>query len=187
MLTFKKSFLFFFVSFSLIQCNNAQKESMSGDTTTQDASATTAENGRDFILTPEGDTIPKVNKSAEQWKQELTDMEFYVLREKGTERAFTGALWDNKKKGTYTCAGCGLPLFSSETKFKSGTGWPSFYQPLHEYSVAEDSDNTMGMTRTEVLCNRCGGHLGHVFNDGPNPTGLRYCINSVSLDFEEKE
>ncbi|MCB0662900.1 MAG: peptide-methionine (R)-S-oxide reductase MsrB [Saprospiraceae bacterium] len=184
MLSIKKSILLFLVSFSLIQCNNAQKETMATEATVSHAAIPQA--NKDYILTPEGDSIKKVVKSAAEWKAELSDMEYYVLREKGTERAFTGDLWDNKKEGTYTCAACGLPLFSSDTKFKSGTGWPSFYQPLNSYCVEEDSDNTHGMVRTEVLCNRCGGHLGHVFDDGPNPTGLRYCINSVSLNFEEK-
>lgn len=125
--------------------------------------------------------------SSFEWKEKLTDLEYYVLREKGTERAFTGDLWDNKETGTYVCAGCQLPLFTSNTKFKSGTGWPSFYEPIDSKNVAEETDKAYGMTRTEVLCSRCGGHLGHVFSDGPKPTGLRYCINSVSLDFTQKQ
>lgn len=125
----------------------------------------------------------KVEKTEEEWKAELSEEEYHVLREKGTERAFTGQYWNNKKEGTYICAACGLPLFDSETKFKSGTGWPSFYQPIEPENVGEEQDNTYGMSRTEVVCNRCGGHLGHVFPDGPQPTGLRYCINSVSLRF----
>ncbi len=126
------------------------------------------------------------NLSNLEWKEKLTEMEYYVLREKGTERAFTGDLWNNHDKGTYTCAACKLPLFESSTKFESGSGWPSFYQPISKENVAEETDKTYGMSRTEVLCSRCGGHLGHVFPDGPKPTGLRYCINSVSLDFEKK-
>lgn len=122
----------------------------------------------------------------EEWKERLTDEEYRILREKGTERAFTGDLLGNKKQGTYTCAGCQLPLFSSETKFKSGSGWPSFYQPMIDENVTEERDYSLGMIRIEVLCSRCGGHLGHVFEDGPEPTGLRYCINSAALDFEEE-
>lgn len=131
-----------------------------------------------------GDLTP-ITKTPEQWKQILTPEEYSVLREDGTERAFTGEFWDHKKKGIYTCAACQLPLFESETKFKSGTGWPSFYQPIKEGHVHEESDTRYGMVRTEVSCARCNGHLGHVFEDGPRPTGLRYCINSVSLDFVE--
>jgi peptide-methionine (R)-S-oxide reductase len=129
----------------------------------------------------------KVEKTAEAWKTQLTKKEYEVIREKGTERAFTGELLENKKKGVYACKACGLPLFSSETKFKSGTGWPSFWKPIHEKNVGEITDNSYGMQRVEVVCNRCGGHLGHVFDDGPKPTGLRYCINSVSLAFKETE
>lgn len=127
--------------------------------------------------------LVKVEKSAEEWKQALNEQEYYILREAGTERAFTGDLWDNKDSGTYICAACGLPLFASSTKFKSGTGWPSYYEPLKEEYVSEKSDNKHGWNRVEVLCARCDGHLGHVFDDGPAPTGLRYCINSFSLDF----
>lgn len=131
--------------------------------------------------------IGRVEKTPEEWKQLLTDQEFYVLRDKGTERPRTGDLWDFKGKGIYTCAGCNLPLFESETKYKSGTGWPSFYQPIEESHIKEETDHLLGYARTEVMCARCGGHLGHVFEDGPKPTGLRYCINSVSLNFEKKE
>lgn len=127
--------------------------------------------------------VEKIYKTEEEWRAELNDKEFKVLRKEGTERAFTGDLWDNKEKGTYTCRGCQLPLFDSKTKFKSGTGWPSFYQPIDEGHVETDTDYKIGYARTEVHCARCGGHLGHIFNDGPEPTGLRYCINSVSLDF----
>ncbi len=129
----------------------------------------------------------KIKKPESKWKAELTDFEYYVLREKGTERAFTSDLLSNKKEGIYACKACSLPLFDSNTKFKSGTGWPSFYEPINEINVAEEDDRSYGMVRTEVLCARCDGHLGHVFPDGPAPTGLRYCINGVSLTFKEKE
>ncbi|HSF87940.1 MAG TPA: peptide-methionine (R)-S-oxide reductase MsrB [Saprospiraceae bacterium] len=133
-----------------------------------------------------GDTIKHVVKSDTDWKAQLDPLAYHVLREKGTERAFSGKYHDNKKTGIYSCAGCGLTLFSSETKFDSGTGWPSFYAPLDKTHVEEDEDISYGMKRVEVLCRRCGGHLGHVFDDGPRPTGLRYCMNSVSLDFQPK-
>ncbi len=131
--------------------------------------------------------IEKIEKSEAEWKSILTADEYYVLREKGTERAFTSDLLNNKDKGTYICAACQLPLFESETKFKSGTGWPSFYEPINKENVAEESDRAYGMVRTEILCARCDGHLGHVFPDGPKPTGLRYCINGDALKFEKKE
>ena len=128
----------------------------------------------------------KVVKTEEEWKKLLTKDQFYVTRKKGTERAFSGAFWDHHEKGTYTCACCDLPLFSSDTKFDSGTGWPSYYQPISKKDVTEIVDRTLGMVRTEVECARCDSHLGHVFDDGPKPTGLRYCINSLSLKFVKK-
>lgn len=127
----------------------------------------------------------KVNKTDDQWKKTLSPQQYHVLREKGTERAFTGEYWDNHEKGVYKCAACGNDLFTSDTKFESGTGWPSFYKPVAPENVHEEKDSTLGMVRTEVVCSRCGSHLGHVFPDGPKPTGLRYCMNSVSLKFEK--
>lgn len=129
----------------------------------------------------------KINKTDQEWKETLTSDQYQVLRKKGTERPFTGEYWKTKEKGTYKCAACGNDLFSSTTKFDSGTGWPSFYKPVAEENVESERDSTLGMVRTEVLCSRCGGHLGHVFDDGPEPTGLRYCINSASLKLDKKE
>ena len=129
----------------------------------------------------------KIQKTAQEWQAELTPEAYRVLREHGTERAFTGAYHDTKDSGVYRCAGCGAELFVSDTKYESGTGWPSFYEPASEHAVATEEDASHGMTRTEVLCAACGGHLGHVFPDGPGPTGLRYCINSAALELEREE
>ena len=159
--------IFFLVVVCQLSCQQKMKNS-------------TAQNSRN-------ESIEKIIKSDEQWRTELNEIEYNVLREAGTERAFTGDLWDHKSDCIYTCAACDLPLFDSKTKFKSGSGWPSYYQPLKVDYIKEEKDVSFGMTRIEVLCARCGGHLGHVFNDGPQPTGLRYCINSASLNYIEKD
>lgn len=127
------------------------------------------------------------NKSEEQWRIELDPETYRVLREKGTERAFTGKFYKNKEAGTYVCRGCGSPLFTSDTKYDSGSGWPSFYDAIDKGVIETKTDYSHGMIRTEIMCAKCGGHLGHLFDDGPNPTGQRYCVNSLSLDFKKKE
>lgn len=142
------------------------------------------------LLSPDGQPLPPaevatVKKSEEEWRRVLGPDRFRVLRAQGTEAPFCGTLLDNKKDGVYFCAGCDLPLFSSKAKFHSGTGWPSFFQPFAAENVAELDDTSLGIVRTEIRCVRCGGHLGHVFPDGPKPTGLRYCLNSESLTFRE--
>lgn len=134
-------------------------------------------------MEPEMTDMPQTEA---EWRVKLSPERFRILREGGTERAFTGEYWDSKATGTYKCAGCGEELFSSDTKFESGSGWPSFYQALDPDKIEKLEDRSYGMVRTEIRCANCGGHLGHVFDDGPNPTGLRYCVNSLSLDLDEK-
>ena len=132
-------------------------------------------------------TDEKIEKTEDEWKQELTPEQFRVCRKKDTERPFTGKYNDCKDKGMYKCSCCGNELFDSETKFDSGSGWPSFFKPIKDENVKHESDTSFGMVRTEVMCNKCGAHLGHVFDDGPKPTNLRYCINSVSLNLDKKD
>ena len=136
---------------------------------------------------PKTKTSYAVTKTDDQWKKELSEEQYRVLRQQGTERAFTGKYWNEKADGIYTCAGCGQPLFDSKTKFKSGTGWPSFYDAIDQKAVDVHRDTSHGMLREEIVCSNCGGHLGHVFPDGPKPTGRRYCVNSASLKLESKK
>jgi len=151
------------------------------DTAQQEQQVAQAENDKGEEM------IEKINKTEEEWCEQLTSFQCHIVREKGTEPAFTGEYYDEKRPGIYKCVACDLPLFSSDAKFESGTGWPSYFQPIAGNHVEEETDTSHGMVRTEVMCARCGGHLGHVFKDGPEPTGLRYCINSAALKFEPAE
>ncbi len=151
------------------------------------AAAPAKQSGQEPATKPKETKVDKIAKTNEEWRMELTPEQYRVLREKGTELAFTGKYWNTKGKGVYRCAACGALLFVSDDKFDSGCGWPSYTRPADPKAVEEGRDTSHGMVRTEITCARCGGHLGHVFDDGPKPTGLRYCINSAALKFEEKK
>ena len=163
-----------------VSCGAAEKKPESNHPhETSEATATT-------LISPDTIKVGKVDKTEEEWKQILTEEEFHILREDGTEPAFSSDLLDIKKDGIYYCAACGLPLFSSEKKFESGTGWPSFWKPIADKVVTKKPDRRFSTVRTEIECAQCGSHIGHVFEDGPEPTGLRYCMNGLALDFKEK-
>jgi peptide-methionine (R)-S-oxide reductase len=168
-------------------CKSNKQEVSNNDLENKKTLVTASDKSLPYFINNNQDTVWKVIKTDEEWKSELTEFEYFVLRKKGTERAFTGNLLNVKQEGLYCCKGCGYPLFRSQEKFESGTGWPSFYKPAEPNAIAEDVDYDIGYKRTEVLCGKCGGHLGHVFDDGPKPTGLRYCLNSASLTFIRAE
>lgn len=173
----RKSILTIFILTFIISCSKAEK------------SAELADNKKSFSTEEKEvnmEKTGKIVKTEEEWKKELPADVCFIMREKGTERPFTGKYYKHKEKGTYICAACGNELFSSNSKFESGTGWPSFYQAIEEGKIETKPDSTGVMVRTEVLCGRCGGHLGHVFDDGPPPTGKRFCINSKALDFKKE-
>lgn len=162
-----------------VSCGASKKDSKESHNHTENATAI-AYQSTDSI------TVGTVEKTEEEWKQILTEDEYYILREDGTEPAYSSDLLEIKKEGIYYCAACGLPLYSSETKFESGTGWPSFWKPIEAKVVNEVEDRSLGIVRTEIECAQCGSHIGHVFKDGPEPTGLRYCMNGLALTFKEK-
>ncbi|MCU0450349.1 MAG: peptide-methionine (R)-S-oxide reductase MsrB [Bernardetiaceae bacterium] len=170
-----KHYLFGLFALALVNCTNGQNLDQQSKKINQTKMAAPSE------------PTQQVEKTEEQWKKELTPEQFYILRQKGTERAFTGKYWNHKEKGTYACAACGQELFTSEQKYDSGCGWPSFYAAVGNGRVITQVDRSHGMVRTEIMCGNCKGHLGHVFDDGPEPTGLRYCVNSVSIDFKKVE
>lgn len=185
MFYFKISIISLFLFFS---CKSSKSSTNVLNNGNPNSSVSVAEESADskhlsYFVNTRGDTIKKIVLTDAEWKQKLTESEHNVLRLKGTERPFTGDLLANKEEGIYTCRGCGAPLFASKHKFDSGTGWPSFFDVIDKTCITKDTDYDLGYARTELTCTKCGGHQGHVFSDGPKPTGLRYCINAVSLDF----